>query len=188
MKEKLAEEYAESFRYKIQEDGWKEEIKKHFIAGWEAKEASMGEADRESELVEEILQKFEQIGIDTSEWEYKFGDGNFAADFIKLGVQSYLDSLNSPLTKSEASIVGGEVVGLTSIELLTALLRGDILERYGELSEKESFWCEWDNGKPYFFNTGWGSALGTKQDRIMSLIEHPELWQIEKISPLTKGE
>lgn len=62
----------------------------------------------ESELVEEILQKFEEIGIDTSEWEYKFGDGNSAADFIQLGIQSYLEKLNSEQVRSS---VGNSLEG-----------------------------------------------------------------------------
>jgi hypothetical protein len=49
----------------------------------------------ESELVEEILRKFEEIGIDTSNWEYEFGDGNFAAEFIQAGIRSHLEKLNS---------------------------------------------------------------------------------------------
>jgi hypothetical protein len=47
----------------------------------------------ETELVEEILQKFQAIGIDTSEWEYKFGDGNFAAEFIQAGIKDHLEKL-----------------------------------------------------------------------------------------------
>jgi hypothetical protein len=47
----------------------------------------------ESELVEEILQKFNDIGIDTSDWEHKFGDGHFAAEFIQAGIKDYLENL-----------------------------------------------------------------------------------------------
>jgi hypothetical protein len=54
--------------------------------------------EQESELVNEILQKFEEIGIDTSEWEYKFGDGNFAAEFIQAGIKDHLEKLEAAAT------------------------------------------------------------------------------------------
>jgi len=46
----------------------------------------------ESDLVDEICQKFERIGIDTSEWEYRFGDGHTAAEFIEAGIKWYLEN------------------------------------------------------------------------------------------------
>jgi hypothetical protein len=52
------------------------------------------ETETENELVEEILHKFQDIGIDTSNWEYEFGDGNFAAEFIQAGIQSHLEKLS----------------------------------------------------------------------------------------------
>lgn len=67
-----------------------------------------------------------------------------------------------------------------TIELIKALLEGKTLVRYGELSEKETFNCEWgSDGKPFFWMNGWGSALGTSRDRIMSLLENPEQWEVE---------
>lgn len=45
----------------------------------------------ENELVEDLLQKFEAIGIDTSTWEYEFGDGNSATEFIQAGIKSHLE-------------------------------------------------------------------------------------------------
>jgi hypothetical protein len=57
----------------------------------------------ESELVNEILKKFEEIGIDTSEWEYKFGDGNFAAEFIQAGIKDHLEKIaTNPATGGES--------------------------------------------------------------------------------------
>lgn len=46
----------------------------------------------ESDLVDEICQKFERIGINTSEWEYRFGDGHTAAEFIEAGIKWYLEN------------------------------------------------------------------------------------------------
>lgn len=62
--------------------------------------------EAENELVEAILQEFKYIGIDTSNWEYEFGDGNFAHEFIAKGVQSHLESLSHP----QPSVVGDDVV------------------------------------------------------------------------------
>lgn len=50
-------------------------------------------AEAENELVENILSEFERIGIDTSEWEERFGDGNFAHEFIAAGIQFHLDKI-----------------------------------------------------------------------------------------------
>lgn len=47
----------------------------------------------ENELVEEILSEFRSIGIDTSNWEYEFGDGNNASEFIAAGIKSHLEKI-----------------------------------------------------------------------------------------------
>jgi hypothetical protein len=51
----------------------------------------------ESDLVDEICQKFEELGINTSEWEYRFGDGNTTSEFIKAGIAWHLEKLNTPV-------------------------------------------------------------------------------------------
>jgi hypothetical protein len=59
------------------------------------------ESEIESQLVEEILSEFRRIGIDTSNWEYEFGDGNFAHEFIAAGVQSHIEALQSRIKELE---------------------------------------------------------------------------------------
>jgi hypothetical protein len=65
------------------------------------REPSLNVDEIESNLVDEICRQFETIGIDTSEWEYKFGNGNFAAEFIKAGIQSHLEKITSPAPNKE---------------------------------------------------------------------------------------
>ena len=63
----------------------------------------------ESELVDEICQKFEAIGIDTSEWQYKFGDGKFAAEFIQAGIKDHLEKLTASQSLSTPQVTDEEI-------------------------------------------------------------------------------
>lgn len=49
----------------------------------------------EGDLIEDLMQKFEVIGIDTSTWEHEFGDGNSATEFIQAGIESYLQKFKN---------------------------------------------------------------------------------------------
>jgi hypothetical protein len=72
------------------------ELQAEIFGAMEEYASSFKEQDTVSEedrLVEDILSEFEKIGIDTSEWEYKFGDGNFAHEFIAAGVRDHIENL-----------------------------------------------------------------------------------------------
>lgn len=85
---KIEEQRAKKIKYRKQVA----ELEKQ-LASLQAKQP---DADKiESDLVNEICKQFETIGIDTSNWEYEFGDGNFAAEFIKAGIQSHLEKLHT---------------------------------------------------------------------------------------------
>lgn len=70
-----------------------------------------------------------------------------------------------------------------SIDLLAALLSGKQLYKPSEIlgsEERLNLWCERDDaGNPHFFQSGWGSAYGLAEKRILEIIKKPSDWRID---------
>jgi hypothetical protein len=73
--------------------------------------------------------------------------------------------------------------------LIDALLKGKQLEKncakkdsdyYNEREQILTLWCEDYNGCKYFYMNGWGSALGTPNDRLIEIITNPDNWLINE--------
>lgn len=75
--------------------------------------------------------------------------------------------------------------------LINALLDGKTLERncarpdsdyYHDRSQMQTLHCEkWGDNKNHFYMNGWGTAYGTVEDRLLSVIKNPELWEVAHI-------
>lgn len=74
-----------------------------------------------------------------------------------------------------------------NIELLNALEEGKLLYRdeFDDPECREFLFKDIESAKKYpestsfnYVRKGWGSALGHSEDRIMSILLHPEQWKI----------
>lgn len=71
---------------------------------------------------------------------------------------------------------------MTSGQLIDALKSGATLKRdpYQKGNDQwEYLHSEEDN---YYHVSGWGSAFGNANDRLLSIIKNPEQWQVDNIS------
>jgi hypothetical protein len=66
-----------------------------------------------------------------------------------------------------------------AILLIEALLSGQVLCN-GEGFRELKFWCEYNCKDRYYYQSGWGSAMGSMGDRIMDILNRPDNWRIEE--------
>lgn len=74
-------------------------------------------------------------------------------------------------------------------KLINALTQGEILRRNhkypdGTLIGSEYFFMDVEH--KYFESKGWGSALGTTEERLESIIKDPQDWEITQYSLIQK--
>jgi hypothetical protein len=123
-------------------------------------------------------------------YKISFASGQtYRGGLIDLNKLVWLDQ--SPQPDKEPESQRGEEVGtkLTAeaSHLIAALLNGkNIIRRFRD--EEEILWCEYSkDNKPHFYVRGWGSALGNSKDRVMSILENPEQWEIESTPTSAKS-